>query len=449
MKFAKRAVAALIAALLALTMVGCHEAKEVVASYDDIEITGGMYLAMLLEADGAARNLADEQNESDSAITDYGNVQIKNDGKVIDYYDYVKDEAKKLIRQYIATETLAKEYKVTLSDEDKTGLDAYVSYLWDTYGYGAMYEENGVGRASYTEYMGNAGYLRGNLFEAIYGKEGKTPITEEELKKYMNDNYCIANVITENLSQTDENGNTFNLTEDEAKDLLEKLNTYADRLTKGDADFETIYHEHTESEHEHEDEDTADKTADNTDADQTTDKSLIDIDPFGIAPFALAAIVGLLVGSIKIGSFSLTTTGGYLLASLVFGHFAKMGKINLMPPAATLKVFREFGLMLFLIGAGIAGGAKFVECFQPIYFLYGAMMTIIPMVIGFLFAKYVLKLSLLNNLGSITGGMTSTPALGTLISVAGTEDVAAAYAATYPIALISVVLASQFIIMLF
>ncbi len=183
--------------------------------------------------------------------------------------------------------------------------------------------------------------------------------------------------------------------------------------------------------------------------DSVKDNNLIDIDPFGIAPFALAAIVGLLVGSIKIGSFSLTTTGGYLLASLVFGHFAKLGKINLMPPAATLKVFREFGLMLFLIGAGIAGGAKFVECFQPIYFLYGALMTIIPMIIGFFFAKYVLKLSLLNNLGSITGGMTSTPALGTLISVAGTEDVAAAYAATYPIALISVVLASQFIIMLF
>ncbi len=183
--------------------------------------------------------------------------------------------------------------------------------------------------------------------------------------------------------------------------------------------------------------------------DVATNKSLIDIDPFGIAPFALAAIVGLLVGSIKFGSFSLTTTGGYLLVSLVFGHFAKLGKINLMPPAATLKVFREFGLMLFLIGAGVAGGAKFVEYFEPIYFLYGALMTIIPMVIGFFFAKYVLKLSLLNNLGSITGGMTSTPALGTLISVAGTEDVAAAYASTYPIALISVVLASQFIIMLF
>ena len=61
----------------------------------------------------------------------------------------------------------------------------------------------------------------------------------------------------------------------------------------------------------------------------------------------------------------------------------------------------------------------------------------------------MLKLSLLNNLGSITGGMTSTPALGTLISVAGTDDVASAYAATYPIALVSVVLASQFLTVLF
>ena len=183
--------------------------------------------------------------------------------------------------------------------------------------------------------------------------------------------------------------------------------------------------------------------------DKNGGKKLINIDSFGVAPFAIAAIIGLLVGSIKIGSFSLTTTGGYLLVALVFGHFGKIGKINFTPPAATLKVFREFGLVLFLIGAGIAGGAKFVECFQPVYFLYGALMTIVPMIIGFLFAKFVLKLDLLNNLGSITGGMTSTPALGTLINVAGTEAVASAYAATYPIALITVVLASQFIIMLF
>ena len=71
------------------------------------------------------------------------------------------------------------------------------------------------------------------------------------------------------------------------------------------------------------------------------------------------------------------------------------------------------------------------------------------MVVGFLIAKYVLRLSLLNNLGSLTGGMTSTPALGTLVNVAGTEDVASAYAATYPIALLAVVLVSQFFVVIF
>ena len=83
-----------------------------------------------------------------------------------------------------------------------------------------------------------------------------------------------------------------------------------------------------------------------------------------------------------------------------------------------------------------------------ILFLYGAIMTMVPMLVGFFVAKKVLKLRLLNNLGSITGGMTSTPALGTLISVAKTDDVASAYAATYPIALVAVVLCAQFIVIL-
>lgn len=185
---------------------------------------------------------------------------------------------------------------------------------------------------------------------------------------------------------------------------------------------------------------------------------LFELDSFGICAFSIAAVIGIIIGMIKIPlsgdglsgtTFSLTTTGGCLLAALVFGHFGRVGKISIMPPEKTLKVFRELGLMLFLTGAGVAGGAKFVENFQPIYFLYGAIMTIVPMILGYLFARYILKLSLLNNLGSICGGMTSTPALGTLINVAGTEDVAAAYAATYPISLIAVVLVSQFIIILF
>jgi len=176
---------------------------------------------------------------------------------------------------------------------------------------------------------------------------------------------------------------------------------------------------------------------------------LIEMDEFGFMPFSLAAILGIFLGSIKIGNFSLTTTGGCLLVSLVFGHFAHFGAISVSPKTSTLKVFRELGLMLFLIGAGVAGGASFVKYFEAVYFIYGIIMTLVPMLVGFLFAKYVLKLSILNNLGSITGGMTSTPALGTLINTAGTEDVASAYAATYPVALIAVVLVSQFLIIIF
>lgn len=174
---------------------------------------------------------------------------------------------------------------------------------------------------------------------------------------------------------------------------------------------------------------------------------VIEIDEFGFMAFSLAAIIGILVGCISYKNFSLTTTGGCLLTALVFGHFGHIGKISIVPKNATLKMLRELGLMLFLIGAGVSGGAKFVQYFDPIYFLYGAIMTVLPMIIGFIVAKNVLKLPLLNNLGSLTGGMTSTPALGTLINMAGTEDIASAYAATYPIALIAVVLASQLIVL--
>lgn len=175
----------------------------------------------------------------------------------------------------------------------------------------------------------------------------------------------------------------------------------------------------------------------------------IELDPFGFCVFSIVAFLGIIFGSFKFGNFSLTTTGGCLLVSLVAGHFARIGKISIMPHESTLKVFREVGLVFFLIGAGIAGGASFVRYFKWVYFIYGIVMTMVPMLVGFTFAKYALKMNLLNNLGSICGGMTSTPALGTLIGTSKTEKVAGAYASTYPIALIAVVIVSQLLIIIF
>lgn len=189
-------------------------------------------------------------------------------------------------------------------------------------------------------------------------------------------------------------------------------------------------------------------------------KKLFKCDDFGFMPLALAIVSGILLGAIKIPlfggvNFSLGTTGGVLIMCLVFGHFGRIGRLSLEVPAKTAKVLRELGLMLFLIGAGVDGGVSLVSQISAnsngamivVYGLLGGMiMTLAPMVVGFFLGKYVLKLPLLNNLGSITGGMTSTPALGTLINTAETEDVAGSYASTYPIALVLIVIACNLMI---
>ncbi len=215
-------------------------------------------------------------------------------------------------------------------------------------------------------------------------------------------------------------------------------------------------------------------------------KKFMLLDEFGLASFAIAIILGIVLGSIKIPlssqgfkdlyfilgntkdaiaqaglangfggpSFSLGNTGGPLIIALICGHLGHVGAISLKVPENVLKIFRELGLAMFLVGAGVEGGANLVSQVSQspiginliIYgFIGGVVMTVLPLVIGFVMAKYVFKLPLLNNLGSLTGGMTSTPALGTLIGVAGTEDVASAYASTYPISLVLVVLASNLI----
>ena len=186
---------------------------------------------------------------------------------------------------------------------------------------------------------------------------------------------------------------------------------------------------------------------------KTKKEELFYADSMGFFPFSLAIAFGIILAKIEIplpggAVFALGTSGGPLIAGLILGHFGHFGRLSVQVEKHVLECLREFGLALFLLGAGAQAGAGFVEILKEhgvLLFLYGALMTLIPMFIGYFFAVKVLHLNLFNTLGSICGGMTSTPALGTLIRVAETDDVASAYAATYPIALVSVVLASQFI----
>lgn len=190
---------------------------------------------------------------------------------------------------------------------------------------------------------------------------------------------------------------------------------------------------------------------------QKEEKQRLEVDDMGFFAFGLAIVLGVILAKITIplpggGKFALGTSGGPLLAGLILGHFGHVGPISIKAEKRVLECLREFGLALFLLGAGLEGGAGFIDVLKEygvMLFVYGALMTIIPMFAAYFFAAKVLKLSVFNALGSICGGMTSTPALGTLIRVTKTDDVAGAYAATYPMALILVVLCSQFVGILF
>lgn len=186
--------------------------------------------------------------------------------------------------------------------------------------------------------------------------------------------------------------------------------------------------------------------------DQTHDSSKLKIiEPSGLFIFALTMTLGLLLGMVRVplpggGTFSLGSTGGPLFVGILVGHLRKVGTVSVEVPKNTLTVLRELGLILFLIGAGTDAGQGFVETigkYGVVLFIQGVIITLFPMVISSLVALKIFKMDLVSTLGSITGGMTSTPALGTLISSAKTDEVTVAYASTYPIALILVVMGSR------
>jgi putative transport protein len=170
----------------------------------------------------------------------------------------------------------------------------------------------------------------------------------------------------------------------------------------------------------------------------------------GLVPLSLVISLGILLGRFRIpvpgvGSVSLGLTGGPLLASLIVGHIGSVGPWSLRPSGQFLGNIREFGLMLFLAGAGVSAGHGLVPTVSEYgwkLFLMGAFITLIPMLLGFLVAHKGFKLAFIDTMGCICGGTTSTPALGALITAAGTDEVATAYAAVYPFAMVLVIISS-------
>ncbi len=175
-----------------------------------------------------------------------------------------------------------------------------------------------------------------------------------------------------------------------------------------------------------------------------------------ILSLSLILLIGVLVGTIPLyipglGSMTLGTAGGPLLAALIIGHFGKLGPIRARFFQPSNEVIRDLGLVLFLAGAGTTAGAGLVEVLaeEGLQLLAaGVVITIVPLLLVFLAAKKLFHLSMLHSLGAICGGMTSTPGLGALNQIVDSEDPSIAYAAAYPFALIFIAFVSQLLVLL-
>ncbi|WP_309400358.1 aspartate:alanine exchanger family transporter [Cerasicoccus maritimus] len=175
-----------------------------------------------------------------------------------------------------------------------------------------------------------------------------------------------------------------------------------------------------------------------------------------IVSMAIGLTLGVALGRMSIplpwgDTFSLGLAGGPLMVALLLGHFGRVGGIVGYIPRPTRMMLQEMGLVFFLADAGIKGGAFMGDAIQnegAKIFLVGALISIVPMVVGYLTARKAMKLTLAQSLGGICGGMTSTPALGAIVSKTHQQAPIVSYATVYPVAVIMMALLAKFLIKL-
>jgi len=172
-------------------------------------------------------------------------------------------------------------------------------------------------------------------------------------------------------------------------------------------------------------------------------------------PVAIGIVLGVLLGKLNlhIGNFdlSLGLTGGVMVVAILLSRIRKIGPMVFSLTTSANQMLRQIGLILFLAAVGTQAGSNIVSTLKTeglSMFLSGVLITIVPMIIGVIVAKTILKIDILHLLGGITGGMTSTPGLAAASSMTKTNAPGIAYATIYPIAMVLVIICVQVIFMI-
>ena len=154
------------------------------------------------------------------------------------------------------------------------------------------------------------------------------------------------------------------------------------------------------------------------------------------AAITIGALAGALVLKVKGVPLTLSTAGGALIAGLVFGWLRsvrpRFGRI----PSPTVWFMNSVGLNIFIAVVGISAGPGFVNGLRTQgirLFLWGALATTVPLVLGMFVGKYIFRFHDAILLGIVSGARTTTASLGLVCDRANSQIPALGYTVTYAV----------------
>jgi putative transport protein len=159
-----------------------------------------------------------------------------------------------------------------------------------------------------------------------------------------------------------------------------------------------------------------------------------------VAFIGAAIVIGGLIGSVvlTIGGVPLTlsTAGGALVAGIVGGWLRSVRPSFGRIPTPTIWFMNSVGLNIFIAIVGISAGPGFVNGLKTQgagLFVWGAVATTVPLILGMFIAKYVFRFHDALTLGIISGSRTTTASLGLVCDQAKSQVPALGYTVTYAV----------------
>jgi len=168
-------------------------------------------------------------------------------------------------------------------------------------------------------------------------------------------------------------------------------------------------------------------------ADRPTNATDMVVVGAGIVLGGLFGALTIRVGGIPL---SLSTSGGALIAGLVFGWLRSVNRTFGRVPAPALWVLNNVGLTMFIAVVGITSGPSFVAGLKAAglsLLLAGIVTTSVPLIAGVLMGKYFFKFHPGITLGVAAGARTTTAALGMIEDVAKSKVPALGYTVPYAV----------------